>query len=65
MGRKKLSKSVFGYIKTKKLKVPMTTKLEGGGAVKVLVVGPPVEELFLRLSLCSLSGAPNYKVEVG
>ena len=28
-GRKKLSKSVFGYIKNNKKNVPMTTKLEG------------------------------------
>ena len=32
-------------------KVPITTKLEGGGAGKALVVGQLVEELFLRLSL--------------
>ena len=29
MGRKKLSESVFGYFKTKK--VPTATKLKGGG----------------------------------
>ena len=33
--------SVFGQFKTKK--VPMTTKLEGGGVVKALVVGPVSE----------------------
>ena len=34
----------------------MTTKLDGGlGVVKALVVGPLVEELFLRLSLPSLA----------
>ena len=42
-----LSKSVFGYFKTKKKiqqkKVPMATKLEGG---KALVAQPLVEELF-------------------
>ena len=35
-----LSKSVSGYFKTKKTKVPMTTKPARGGGVKALVVGP-------------------------
>ena len=50
-GEKKLSKSVFGYFKTKKKekKVPMAIKLEGGGG-KALMAWPLVEELFfLRL----------------
>jgi len=52
-GEKKLSKSVFGYFKTKKYfkKVPMAIKLEGGGWVKALVAGPLVDEPFLRLPL--------------
>ena len=49
-GEKKLSKSVFGYFKTKKKiqqkKVPMATKLEGGVGGKALVARPLVEELF-------------------
>ena len=52
-GEKKLSKSVFGYFKTKKKfkqkKVPMAIKLEGGG--KALVARPLVDELFFRLPL--------------
>ena len=47
-GEKKLSKSVFGYFKTKK-KVPMAIKLEGGG--KALMAWPLVEELFFAPSL--------------
>ena len=42
-----MSKSVFGYFKTKKKfkkKVPMAIKLEGGG--KALVAWPLVDELF-------------------
>ena len=54
-GEKKLSKSVFGYFKTKKKnskkKVPMTTKLEGGGGGKALVARPLVEEFFFAASL--------------
>ena len=49
MGEKKLSESVFGYFKTKKKRVPMAIKLEGGGG-KALMALPLVEELlFLRL----------------
>ena len=66
MGRKKLSKSVFGYFKTlkKKIKqkVPMAIKLEGGGG-KALVARPRVDELFLRLPLISekkISGFGNF-----
>ena len=47
LGEKKLSKSVFGYFKTKKnskKKVPMAIKLEGGG--KALMAWPLVEEFF-------------------
>jgi len=48
-GEKKLSEFVFGYFKTKKKiqqkKVPMATKLGGGGG-KALVARPLVEELF-------------------
>ena len=60
-GEKKLSELVFGYFKTKKKiqqkKVPMATKLEGGG-VRPLVARPLVEELFffaasLREEECS------------
>ena len=42
---KKMSKSVFGY-----LKVPMAIKLEGGGS-KALMAWPIVEELFFATSL--------------
>ena len=49
-GEKKLSKSVFGYLKTNK-KVPMAIKLEWGGGGKILMAWPFVEELFLRLPL--------------
>ena len=53
-GEKKLSKSVFGYFKTKKKiqqkKVPMATKLEGGGG-KALVARPLRDELFFFLRL--------------
>ena len=52
-GEKKLSKSVFGYFKTKKKfkkKVPMAIKLEGGGG-KVLMAWTLVEELFFAASL--------------
>ena len=52
-GEKKLSKSVFGYLKTKKKskkKVPMAIKLEGGG--KALVAHYAlVDELFFAASL--------------
>ena len=52
-----MSKSVFGYSKTKqkwKKKVPMAIKLEGGGG-KVLMARPLVEEVFfLRLPLIIL-----------
>ena len=53
-GEKKLSKSVFGYFKTKKKiqqkKVPMATKLEGGG---LGLSGPATSggTFFLRLPL--------------
>ena len=52
-GEKKLSKSVFGYFKTKKnikKKVPMAIKLEAGGG-KALVAWPLVDELFFAASL--------------
>ena len=41
-------KNFFWALKTKKYQKqgPMTTKLEGDGDVKALVVGPLVEELF-------------------
>ena len=52
-GEKKLSEFVFGYFKTKKKiqqkKVPMATKLEGGG--KALVARPLRDELFFFLRL--------------
>ena len=49
-GEKKLSKSVFGYLRLKQeKKVPMAIKLEGGGG-RALVARPLVDELFfLRL----------------
>ena len=44
-GEKKLSKSVFGYFKTKNT-IQMAIKLEGGGG-KALMAWPLVEELLL------------------
>ena len=43
-------KCVFGNFKTLK-KVVMTTKLEGGGGVKTLVVGPLKKTHFLLLPI--------------
>ena len=50
-GEKKLSKSVFGYLRLKQeKKVPMAIKLEGGGG-RALVARPLVDELFFSASL--------------
>ena len=48
-----MSKSVFGYFKTKKKKkkVPMSIKLEGAEGGKALMAWPLVEALFFAASL--------------
>ena len=63
-GDKKLSKSISGYIKTKKQKNPTAITLKGGrggGGGDALVVQPLREELFFAASLstyvCKLFGA--------
>ena len=57
-GEKKLTKSVFGYFKTKKNKVPMAIQLEGGG--KTLMAWPLVEEFFCGFPKSISATTPHF-----
>ena len=53
VGKKKLSKSVFGYFKTK-IKVPTAIKLKGGGGAVLVLNGPSINKITFLFSAASL-----------